>query len=137
MFLLIFSSLASISEPCHVVDKEALLEFKSRIAFDPSKQLHSWTSMRYSNWCSVRRQWHPSRNIHVRNVDLGNLSGLQVLDLCNLKQLHGPIPPELATLSHLRKFFLYSNKFNGGIPANIPKPFAARKLVPWQQPLIW
>lgn len=122
-----------------MVDKEALLEFKSRIISDPSKLLHSWTpsSDCCHNWegiaCgSTGRVISLTRTGVVYDVDdipletymsgtlspyLGNLSGLQVLDLSNLKQLHGPMPPELAKLSHLRKLFLYSNKFTGGIPA--------------------
>ncbi|KAL9327100.1 hypothetical protein ACSQ67_007745 [Phaseolus vulgaris] len=143
MFLLIFSSLTSILEPCHVVDKEALLEFKSKIISDPSNLLDSWTpsSDCCHNWegiaCgSTGRVINLTRTGVVFDVDdipletymsgtlspyLGNLSSLQVLDLSNLKHLHGSIPPELAELSHLRKLFLYSNEFSGGVPASFEK----------------
>ncbi|KAI3877227.1 hypothetical protein MKX03_028826 [Papaver bracteatum] len=49
---------------------------------------------------------------------LGKLKFLRHLDLSNLRQLVGPIPPELGKFIQPYYYFPYSNQLEGSIPAS-------------------
>ncbi|WP_456379055.1 leucine-rich repeat domain-containing protein [Thiolapillus sp.] len=51
-------------------------------------------------------------------VELGNLPGLQLLDL-RLNSLSSPIPKELGSLGNLINLYLYSNMLSGSIPQEL------------------
>jgi hypothetical protein len=136
-FFLLSAALLAVTESCHVVDKEGLLEFKRKITSDPSRLLHSWTSS--SDCCKTWEGVACDTSGRVVNVSrpgllssndfivdtymtgtlspfLGNLSFLQFLELSNLKDLKGPIPPEFGKLRRLTHLFLDSNKLTASIP---------------------
>ncbi|PWA71139.1 leucine-rich repeat protein [Artemisia annua] len=54
---------------------------------------------------------------------LSNLTFLQLLDLSNLKDLRGPIPPEFGKLSRLTHLFLGANNLSGILPDVIFRSF--------------
>ncbi|XWS45506.1 hypothetical protein CRYUN_Cryun15aG0142000 [Craigia yunnanensis] len=137
LLLLSLSFSPSACEACNAVDKEALLGFKSSITADPSQLLQSWISS--SDCCSswkgvacnsagrvinVTRPGLASDSDFIEDTfmngtlspSLGNLSFLQILDLGNLKNLKGSIPPEFGKLTRLTLLFLDSNQLTGSIP---------------------
>ncbi|MCD9637983.1 hypothetical protein HAX54_021588, partial [Datura stramonium] len=102
-------------EACHPVDKAALLDFKQKVTSDPSNLLQTWTLT--TDCCKTWEGIACDPNGRVVNVSrpglasgddfiidtsisgtlspsLANLSFLELLDLSNLKDLTGPIPPE-------------------------------------------
>ncbi|KAJ1407418.1 Leucine-rich repeat-containing N-terminal, plant-type [Sesbania bispinosa] len=143
-------SVCPLSEACHRVYKEALLHYKSKIGSDPSKLLHSWLASSDCNhdWEGVACNYFNGTAVNLTLTSaltnkvtpsetyasgtlspyLGNLSHLQVMDLSYLIRLHGPIPVELAKLSHMRKLFLYSNILTSGIPTRFIKLFKPEML---------
>uniref|UniRef100_A0A803KVC4 non-specific serine/threonine protein kinase n=1 Tax=Chenopodium quinoa TaxID=63459 RepID=A0A803KVC4_CHEQI len=128
---------------CHAIDKEALLDFKHRITYDPSKLLGSWltTTDCCTAWEGIACDPSNGRVINISRPSametfmsgtlspfLGNLTYLQVLDLSDLSELSGPIPPQLGKLSHLTILFLNNNKLNGSLPSSFSYLHKVKKL---------
>ncbi|KAF5762379.1 putative leucine-rich repeat-containing, plant-type, leucine-rich repeat domain superfamily [Helianthus annuus] len=137
------------SQACHHIDHQSLLDFKHKITFDPSNLLQSWTPQTdcCKSWngiaCnSAGRVINLTRSGLVSGDDfildtsmsgtlspsLSNLTFLQLLDLSNLKDLSGPIPPQFGKLSRLTHLFLDSNKFSGSIPVTFRSLSRLQKL---------
>ncbi|KAM7264274.1 hypothetical protein ACFE04_001957 [Oxalis oulophora] len=153
LFLVISFSLSFFICPilaCHATDKEALLEFKSKITSDPWKLLGTWNSS--TDCCTSWKGVSCDSSGRVVNLTrpglfddpdymivdtsmtgtispyLGNLTSLQYLDLSNLKELFGNIPAELGKLNQLIYAFLDTNKFNGWIPTTFQHLTKLQKL---------
>ncbi|KAL4569006.1 hypothetical protein LXL04_024632 [Taraxacum kok-saghyz] len=139
-FHLIFFSLLFYlltSQACHPIDHHALLDFKHKITSDPSNLLESWKPQTdcCRSWdgiaCdSAGRVINVSRSGLISGKDsmvdtsmsgtlspsLSNLTFLQLLELSQLKDLTGRIPPEFGKLSRLTHLYLHSNKLSGSVP---------------------
>nr|GEX19851.1 probable leucine-rich repeat receptor-like protein kinase At1g35710 [Tanacetum cinerariifolium] len=136
-FFLIILCLLRSSQACHPIDQQALLDFKHKITYDPSNLLQTWTPKTdcckswYGIACdskgrvvNVTRSGLESGDDYIRDTSmsgtlstsLGNLTCLQLLDLSNLKDLKGQIPPEFGNLSRLTHLFLDTIRLSGSIP---------------------
>ncbi|KAG6475566.1 hypothetical protein ZIOFF_064794 [Zingiber officinale] len=123
---------------CHPTDRAALRCFRAGIAGDPSGLLRTWDAASAdccTAWAGVACDDSTGRVVNLTlpgfsssaldfasltgtlSQSLGALSALRVLDLSNLKQLTGRIPPSLARLSRLEVLLLDSNDLSGGIPS--------------------
>ncbi|KAL3527168.1 hypothetical protein ACH5RR_011824 [Cinchona calisaya] len=137
---------ATTSDACHPIDKAALLDFKSKITFDPSKLLHTPTTDCCKSWQGIACD-NSGRVVNVSRSGLitdnflfdtsmsgtlspflANISYLQLLDLSNLKDLKGRIPSELGKLSRLTHLFLDTNKLTGSIPGKFRNLYNLKKL---------
>uniref|UniRef100_A0A804IU64 Leucine-rich repeat-containing N-terminal plant-type domain-containing protein n=1 Tax=Musa acuminata subsp. malaccensis TaxID=214687 RepID=A0A804IU64_MUSAM len=151
VFLFLCSTLLlQWSQGCHPHDRSALLTFKAGITADPSGLLRSWDSATdcCSAWDGVACDAATGRVVNVSRPGLfsgpdfisdasiagslspalGDLFSLRLLDLSNLKQLAGPIPPALGRLSRLEHLLLDSNQLTGCIPSAFANLTRLRKL---------
>ncbi|CAH2049738.1 unnamed protein product [Thlaspi arvense] len=131
-----FTFLPLSSQACHQVDRDALLDFKHLINFNPIHLLQTWTPSTNccATWDGVACDPSSGRVVNVSlpalsdkvhfmngtlSPSLGNLSFLQLLDISHLKQLSGPIPAELGKLSRLSYLYPCNNGLSGEIPASL------------------
>ncbi|KAL2924659.1 hypothetical protein RDABS01_023862 [Bienertia sinuspersici] len=151
LLLILASNILFISttSACNAIDKEALLEFKSKIEYDSSGQLKtwdpktdcctSWNNVKCDNKTGRVVKLSPFRPSNPMDLDisifvngtlspfLGNLTSLQELDLAHFQQyyldspggLRGPIPPELGQLSQLTYLSIAQNILTGSIPTSL------------------
>ncbi|CAN0899406.1 Probable LRR receptor-like serine/threonine-protein kinase At3g47570 [Linum grandiflorum] len=110
-------------------DREALLQFKSKISGDPFQVLSSWNdSLPFCQWhgvtCSTRDQRVTALNLPSLKLSgslsphIGNLSFLIDLVIYN-NSFTKEIPPEIGRLKKLEQLGLLNNSFTGEIPSNI------------------
>ncbi|XXG40137.1 hypothetical protein AAC387_Pa01g0925 [Persea americana] len=152
LFIFLFLSFLSSSSSnatCNPIDRAALLHFKSKITHDPSNLLRTWN---YSTDCCTKWEGVACNSVgRVVNVSrlglfsgddfitdtsmtgtlsssLANLSSLQILNLSNLKDLSGPIPPQLGSLINLTHLYLDSNALTGQIPSTFQNLIHLEKL---------
>ncbi|MCL7045959.1 hypothetical protein MKW94_010638 [Papaver nudicaule] len=133
-------TLHTTTQACHLTDRAALLDFKSKISEDPSGLLGTWNQStdcctqwegiacdRHGRVSSIARpgafstedfSWVDTYMSGTLSPSLGKLKFLRYLDLSNLKNLEGTIPMELGSLSHLTTLYLYSNNLKGSIPVS-------------------
>ncbi|KAG5040682.1 hypothetical protein JHK85_013158 [Glycine max] len=111
------------------VEIQALKAFKNSITADPNGALADWVdSHHHCNWSGIACD--PSSN-HVFSVSLvslqlqgeispflGNISGLQVLDLTS-NSFTGYIPAQLSLCTHLSQLSLFGNSLSGPIPPEL------------------
>ena len=109
-----------------VSDCETLLGLKDALAGTATLNWNGATAI--TSWDGVTVGGSPQRvtELSLRGrgltgvipAGLGDLSGLQVLDL-SANQLTGGIPAELGGLSNLNTLWLHQNRLTGGIPAEL------------------
>ncbi|XP_017984166.1 PREDICTED: probable LRR receptor-like serine/threonine-protein kinase At3g47570 [Theobroma cacao] len=110
-------------------DRQALLEFKAKIAGDQLGVMRLWNdSVHFCQWhgvtCSSRHQ--RVTKLELRSLKLtgiitpyiGNLSFLKVLNLSNNGFSHG-VPQEIGRLHRLEELILDKNPLGGQVPSNI------------------
>ena len=153
--VIVFPILAILSHAESTIEAEveSLKAFKNSITNDPNGALSDWLDITdHCNWSGIICDKSSSHVISISLVSmqlqgkvspyLGNISGLQVLDLTSnsfsghipsqlslctqLSQLilfensiSGPIPPELGNLKNLQYLDLGSNNLNGTLPESI------------------
>ncbi|KAL6206820.1 hypothetical protein ACLB2K_024066 [Fragaria x ananassa] len=112
------------------VEVEALKAFKKSITSDPNGTLTDWTSeaSHHCNWSGIACDPSTNQVISISLVEkqlagvispfLGNISGLQVLDLTS-NSFTGHIPAELGLCSQLSQLALYQNSLSGSIPPEL------------------
>ncbi|XP_054785099.1 putative leucine-rich repeat receptor-like serine/threonine-protein kinase At2g24130 isoform X2 [Prosopis cineraria] len=114
--------------PSHslLTDKDALLEFKKTIIFDPHSTLSNWDeAVHVCNFTGIKCDKFQHRVTELILAEthlvgllspfLSNLTGLHTLDIVD-NQLFGNIPPELCSLSRLHRLHLEGNNLHGCIP---------------------
>jgi LRR receptor-like serine/threonine-protein kinase FLS2 len=113
------------------IDISSLLAFKRSILSDPYHTLDNWNPAvtHVCNWTGISCTPGLSRveklnlagsDLVARCVgaELGNLSGLQYLDI-SVKSFTGQIPPELGKLDKLEGLSLSFNNIAGNIPSQL------------------
>ncbi|PIA37153.1 hypothetical protein AQUCO_03000017v1, partial [Aquilegia coerulea] len=112
-----------------LLNRLALLAFRSQITLDPMMIMSSWNdSHHFCQWegvtCSLRHSRVTMLNLDSRGLvgsispHIGNLSLLSVLNLQN-NSFHGVIPQEIGGLFRLEGLSLVNNSLVGEIPINI------------------
>ncbi|KAL2931796.1 Receptor-like protein 19 [Bienertia sinuspersici] len=140
LLLILASSILFISttSACNAIDKEALLEFKSKIEYDSSGQLKtwdpktdcctSWNNVKCDNKTGRVVKLSPFRPSNPMDLDisifvngtlspfLGNLTSLQELDLAHFQQYYLDSPGQLSQLTYLS---IAQNILTGSIPTSL------------------
>ena len=110
-------------------DRLALLEFRSKITYDPLGVMTSWNdSIHFCQWQGVTCG-HQHQRVIVLDLQssklvgsispyIGNLSFLRNLTLQN-NSFHYEIPPEIGHLHKLQSLLLHNNTLSGKIPSNL------------------
>ncbi|XP_076955748.1 LRR receptor-like serine/threonine-protein kinase FLS2 [Bidens hawaiensis] len=128
-----FLVLAVLSAASVLEDEaNALKHFKNSITDDPTGALLDWNadSSHHCNWTGYKCHDVTKRIISISiqrshlkgqiSPFLGNLSGLQLLDL-SYNSFTGNIPFELGYCTQLSILILYTNSLSGLIPSEIGK----------------
>ncbi|CAL1373552.1 unnamed protein product [Linum trigynum] len=141
-FLLLTISLhlpsqANASRSSNITDRQALLEFKQAVTYDPDGALTSWnSSLHFCNWAGVTcspKQRVTSLILQGYNLQgtlsphLGNLSFVRSIQLM-YNSFRGGIPPQFGNLRRLRTLNLTYNPLGGAIPTNLTRCSLLRDL---------
>ncbi|KAH9288874.1 hypothetical protein KI387_032991, partial [Taxus chinensis] len=112
----VFSS-ANTNNNDSYVDEQALLVFRNSIISDPHKTLSTWTAnTNFCTWIGITC----NLLMRVSSIDIGS------------RGFKGYISPFVGNLSHLEKFNISNNTFQGGIP-----PQLCHKLGNLQELYLW
>ncbi|MDR3575869.1 MAG: hypothetical protein P4L50_18560 [Anaerolineaceae bacterium] len=136
-------SASSISYNCTIQTDIPLIECQALVALYNSTGGSTWTN--HADWLVTNTpcSWPgvtcssghvTSLNLHNNNlkgtlpIQLGNLTGLQVLDL-DTNHLSGSIPTQLGNLTDLHEIVLNNNQFSGSIPTQLGNPTGMEELI--------
>ncbi|XP_027179698.1 probable leucine-rich repeat receptor-like protein kinase At5g63930 isoform X2 [Coffea eugenioides] len=140
LVLMVIFIVTTGGETCHPNDLKALTDFKAGIRYDTSFRLEKWNgSTDCCKWEGILCDNSTGRVIELNlpglltlydapaqtvmdgqlSPSIALLSSLEVLDLGEVLELKGQIPPLIGNLTKLRKLLLDTNKLSGPIPDSI------------------
>ncbi|KAG8480043.1 hypothetical protein CXB51_025163 [Gossypium anomalum] len=113
----------------NATDKQALLEFKTKITGDQLNVMESWnSSIHFCQWHGVTcgRKHQRVTKLDLQSLKLsgslsphiGNMSFLRVLNLMD-NCFYNQIPQEIGRLRRLETLYLTNNSISGEIPSNL------------------